>query len=102
AGEQPPCQQTEYQQEPHDDGGYRSEIAQEVTVTSHQEDHTRVDTPRKGEVPGDEQHGAGEHEEAGIAEGELEANAQPGRSFHPLLAQARCLVSMRYPTQATV
>ena len=41
-----------------------------------------------------EQQGAGEHEEAGVAEGELEANAQPGRSIHGLPPRVRC-VSMR-------
>ena len=34
---------------------------------------------------GAEQQGASEHEEAGVAEGELEANAQTGRSIHGLL-----------------
>ena len=82
AGEQPPSQQTEHQQERHHDGRGRSESAQEVGVAAHHEDHTGVHTTRKGEVPGGEQHGTCEHEEAGVAEGELEANAQPGRSIH--------------------
>ena len=67
------------------------------------EDHTRVHTTRKGEVPGGEQHGTGEHEEAGVAEGELEANAQPGAlSTVSSLAPGVCCVSMRYPAPATV
>jgi len=35
----------------------RSEIAQEVAVALHDEDHPRVHTTRKGEIPGDEEHG---------------------------------------------
>ena len=95
AGEKPPSQQTEYQQERHHDGRGRSESAQEVGVAAHDEDHTRVHTTRKGEVPDGEQHGTCEHEEAGVAEGELEANAQTGGSIHGLLPQARCLVACR-------
>ena len=44
---------------------------------------------------GGEQQGAGEHEEAGVAEGELEANAQPGGSIHGPLPRARCPVACR-------
>ena len=54
AGEKPSSQQTEYQQEPHNDGRERSEIAQEVGVAAHYENHPRVHTTRKGEVPGGE------------------------------------------------
>ena len=39
-----------------------------------------------------EQQGTGEHEEAGVAEGELEADAQTGGSIH---GRARCLVGCR-------
>ncbi len=64
------------------------------------EDHT-VGYVAQEEHPHDgEQQGAGEHEEAGVAEGELEADAQPGRSIHGLLPQRPA--SMRYPTPATV
>jgi hypothetical protein len=65
-------------------------------VAAHQEDHAGVHATRKGEVPGGEQHGAGEHEEAGVAEGELEANAQPGAlsTVSSLAPGVRC-VSMR-------
>ena len=90
-----PPSETEHQQERHHDGRGRSESAQEVGVAAHHEDHTRVHTTRKGEVPDGEQHGACEHEEAGVAEGELEANAQTRGSIHALLPQARCLVACR-------
>ncbi len=86
AGEKPPSQKTEDQQERHHDGRDRSEIAQEIGVALHDEDHTRVHTTRKREIPDGEQHGTREHEEAGVAEGELEANAQPGGSIHRRLA----------------
>ena len=99
AGEKPPSQQTEYQQERHHDGRDRSEIAPEVGVAADQEDHTRVHTTRKGEVPRGEQHGTGEHEEAGVAEGELEANAQTRRSIHGLLPHARCRTLFRFGTR---
>jgi energy-coupling factor transport system permease protein len=39
---------------------------------------------------GGEQYGAGEHEKAGVAEGELEANAHPGGSIHGVLHRAAC------------
>ena len=38
-----------------------------------------------------EQQGAGNHEEAGVAEGEFDANAQAGRSIHRRLPGLRCL-----------
>ena len=90
-----PPSETEHQQERHHDGRGRSEIAQEVGVAAHHEDHAGVHTARKGEVPDGEQHGAREHEEAGVAEGELEANAQTGGSIHALLPRARCPVACR-------
>src|SRR5215471_13842006 len=40
---------------------------------------------------GGEQQGTGEHEEAGVAEGEFEANAQTRGLSHGLLPHARCL-----------
>ena len=48
-----------------------------------------------------EQQGAGEHEEPGVAEGELEANAQARGSIHGPRSRRRP-VSMRYPAPATV
>jgi two-component system sensor histidine kinase VanS len=95
AGEKPSSQQTEYQQERHHEGRDRSEIAQEVGVAAHHEDHTRVHTTRKGKVPDDEQEGTCEHEEAGVAEGEFEANTQTGGSIHGLLPHVRCPVECR-------
>ena len=44
---------------------------------------------------GAEQQGAGDHDEAGIAEGEFEANAQPRGSIHGLLPHARRPVECR-------
>ena len=44
---------------------------------------------------GREQQGTGEHEEAGVAEGEFEADAQTRGSIHGLLPRARCLVACR-------
>ena len=88
AGEKPPSHQTEYQQECHHDGRDRRETAQGVGVALHDENHPGVHATRKGEVPGGEQHRAGEHEEAGIAEGELEADAQARGSIHALLLGA--------------
>ena len=87
ARSQPPSE-PEHQQEPHHDGRDRSEIAQEVGVAAHHEDHTGMHTTRQRHVPDDEQHGAREHEEAGIAEGELEPNAQPRASIHARLPRA--------------
>ena len=83
AGEQPPSHETEHHQEPQHEGRDRSEAAQEGGVAAHDEDHPRVHTTREGEVPGDEQHGAGDHEETGVAEGELEANAQTRDVYPP-------------------
>ena len=42
-----------------------------------------------------EQQGACEHEEAGVAEGEFEANAQTRVSIHAPLPHARCRVPCR-------
>ena len=99
AGENPPSQETEHQQKRHQDGRGRSESAQEVVVAAHQENHTGVFTTRKGEVPDGEQHGTCEHQEAGVAEGELEASTKTGGSIHALLRQARCLVAGRCGTR---
>ena len=65
----------------------RSEIVQEVRPDGRASRRCAAPwtmTVRVGDVAqeehphGAEQQGAGEHEEAGVAEGELEANAQPG------------------------
>ena len=80
--EQPPSQQAEDEQEGHHAGRERGEVAQEVGVAADHEDHTRVDASRQGEVSGDEQHGAREHQEARVAEREPEPNAQAWGSSH--------------------
>ena len=56
------------------------------------EDRAIGDVAQQEHPHGREQQGAREHEEAGVAEGELEANAQPGGSSHGLLPRARCPV----------
>ena len=48
-----------------------------------------------------EQQGTGDHEEAGVAEGELEADAQTRGPIHGLPPSVP-VVSMRYPAPATV
>ena len=95
AGEEPPSHETEDEQERQHDGSGRSEGAPEGAVAAHHEDHTRVDTARKGEVPDHEQHGTDQHEEADVAEGELEASAQSGRSSHGLLPHTLSPVACR-------
>ena len=87
--------ETEDEQERQHDGSRRSERAPQGAVAFHHEDHTRVDTARKGEVPDHEQHGTDQHEEADVAEGELEASAQSGRSSHGLLPHALSPVACR-------
>ena len=46
-------------------------------------------------VPDGEQHGPGDHEEAGVAEGELEASAQTMGSSHGRRLRSRCPVACR-------
>ncbi len=74
------------------DGKNTMEWSGSVTMSARVGDVTQEEHPHGGE-----QQGAGEHEEAGVAEGELEANAQTRGSIHGLLPHARCLgaVSMR-------
>ena len=101
AGEKPSAQETEHEQERQHEGRLRSERVQEVGAvgTGRRERSAGSDAGPLGYVaqeehPHDgEQQGAGEHEEAGVAEGELEANAQTRGSIHGLLPRAR--VSMR-------
>ena len=52
------------------------------------------DVTQEEQPHGAEQQGAREHEEPGVAEGELEADAQSGRSSHARLPHARCLVDV--------
>ena len=105
AGQQPTSQNPEDQQEyPQDDRG-RSEIAQEAAAVRRYEDRGAMDqdrlTPRhvsQEERPHrPEQQAAGDHEEAGVAEGEFEANTPARASIHglPLSAPVSGRVSMR-------
>ena len=104
AGEKPASDETEHQQERHHDGRLRSEDVQEVGPDGEDtmsvgaggdEERTVGDVAQEEHPHGGEQQGACEHEEAGVAEGELEANAQPRGSIHALLPHARCLVACR-------
>ena len=97
-----PPSETEHQQERQHDGRPRSEGVQEVGAVgnTHEGAVSATSTPvgdvAQQEHPhGGEQQGAGEHEEAGVAEGELEANAQPRGSIHgppsrPVSGACRC------------
>ena len=89
AGENPPSHEPEYQQERQHFGYARSESAQEVgPVGNEPVGCTRADgyVSQEEDPHNGEQHGACEHEKPGVAEGELEANAQPGLSIHGLLS----------------
>ena len=101
AGEQPPSQQAEHEQERQHEGrlrnegvaGGRSGWDRELGMRGR---HRTVGHVAQEEHPHDgEQQGAGDHEEPGVAEGELEANAQARGSIHGLLPRARCLVACR-------
>jgi hypothetical protein len=106
AGEKPSSQETEYQQKRQHDGRGRSESAQEEgVIPGHQAtdgaDHTVGYVSQEelkrlpvlaGEPRGGEHQGTCEDEEAGVAEGEFEADTQTRGSIHGLLPHARCLV----------
>ena len=105
AGEKPPSHETEHQQERQHRGCPRSEDVQEVGPDGKDargwccgaagDDERPVGDVAQQEQPhGGEQQGAGEHEEARVAEGEFEANAQTRGSIHGLLPRARCLVGV--------
>ena len=104
AGEKPPSHETEHQQERQHRGRPRSEDVQEVGPDGKDtgmrgvgvdEERTVGDVTQEEQPHGAEQQGAGEHEEAGVAEGEFEANAQTGGSIHGLLPRARCPIACR-------
>ena len=57
-----------------------------------EEERTIGDVTQEEHPHGGEQQDAGEHEKAGVAEGEFEANAQTRGSIHGLLPHARYLV----------
>ena len=89
AGENPPSHEPEYQQERQHFGYARSESAQEVGPVGNEPagpDLAVGYVSQKEDPHNGEQHGACEHEKPGVAEGELEANAQPGLSIHGLLS----------------
>ena len=101
AGENPPSREREGQQERQRCGRPRSEGALEVGPVGNEHpgaapggvrgDHHSVGHVAQQEHPHDrEQQGTGEHEERGVAEGELETNAQTRGSIHGLLARVRC------------
>ena len=104
AGEKPPSHETEHEQERQHDRRLRSEGAQEVGAGRDRtgrrvRQDLAVGHVAQQEHPHDgEQQGAGEHEEAGVAEGELEANAQTRGSIHRLLPRVvpvRCRCGSR-------
>ena len=82
--------ETEYQQERQHFGCLRSESAQEVGPVGNKpvgDKHTVGHITQKKHPHDRKQQGTCKHEEAGVAEGELEANAQAGGSIH---ARPRC------------
>ena len=107
AGEDPAAHETDHQQEGQHRGRPGNERVQEAGAdgkeprrpgaTDAAQDRPVGDVTQEEQPHGGEQQGAGEHEEAGVAEGELEANAQAGRSIHPLrpARPAAGAVSMR-------
>ena len=86
AGEQPPSHETEHQQERQHEGREsersraegRTWLRTTKITPGSRGDHAVRHVAQEEHPHGDEQHGAGDHEEAGVAEGELEANAQTG------------------------
>lgn len=94
-GEDPPADQAEHQQEPHGDGGDRSEGAQHGQGVVGLDDEPDVGHPRQEQPRGGEQQDTGEHEEPDVAEGEFEPDAQPGRPIHGRLRRLRPRVACR-------
>ena len=90
ASQKPPSDDAEDEETRQNDGCGRSEIAQESATAGRLEDLRAVDDDglSSGHVPQQEQpHGrqqqrAGEHDEAGIADGELEADTGTGGPIH--------------------
>ena len=103
AGEKPPSQETEHEQERQQNGRWQAEAVQGVGAVGWEpreaEDHPVGDVSQEGEPHDHEHQGTGNHEEPGVAEGELEANAQPGGSIHRPLPPARCPVGCRCGTR---
>ena len=91
AGEQPSAEETEHQQKRQHHRRPRSEDAQELGPHGKHarsegvgvDEECAVRNVTQEEHPhGEEQQHAGEHEKGGVAEGELEANAQPRCPIH--------------------
>ncbi len=95
----------EHEQERQHDGRHRSERVQEVGAggteaagneAAGSSDDLTVGYVAQEEHPHDgEQQRAGDHQEAGVAEGELEANAQTGGSIHGRLPRDPCRCGSR-------
>ena len=81
-----PPSEAEHQQERQHDGRRQAEAVQGVGAVGRQPreavDHLVGYVSQERHPHGREQQGAREHEEAGVAEGELEADAQAGGSIH--------------------
>ncbi len=88
-GENPSSQEAEHEQACEHDGRDRAEAVERVGAVEEEpprgmhvvEDAVR-DVAENDDPDGREHQDAGEHEKPGVAEGELEAGAQPGRSIH--------------------
>jgi hypothetical protein len=103
AGEDPPSYEAEHQQERQHRGRSRRENVQEGRPDGEDavrrpvigvDEHRAVGDIAEEEHPHRrEQQGTGQHEEPGVAEGEFEPDAQPGRPSHdppPRAAVRRC------------
>ena len=102
AGEDPSSHETEHKQERQHCGCPRIENVQEVGADGKNtrsagagaaQDRLVGDVAQEEQPHGAQQQDAGEHEEAGVAEGEFEANAQTRCSIQGLPSHARCLVA---------
>ena len=102
AGQEPPSDETDHQQgHQHEDRG-GSERSQEVGTVGHEpgaDDRAVGDVAQEEHPHGRKQQGARDHQEAGVAERELEANARTGGSTHGLLPRARPRTACRCGTR---
>ena len=96
AGKNPPSHETEHQQERQRRGCLRNEGALEVGAVGYEDpggvDHVGYVTQQE-HPDRREQQGTGNHEEPGVAQGQLEPNAQTGGSIHALLPRPRRLIA---------
>ena len=105
AGEKPPSQEAERQEEHQGPGRLGDEGTHEVVPSGSREEN--ADASGIGELRlvghvaqqehphGREQHELGDHQEPGVAEGELEANTQTGRPIHGPRPPTRCPLRRR-------